>query len=137
MFFLILAVLGSPEEDKQLIERLQQRDPDALRELYSRLGRLALSIIVRIVRDRGIAEDLLQETFLRVWNRAASFDAERGSLGAWVLTVARDRAIDHLRSTGSQAARASYDLEILERPRFFVDLEAEFAERDRLRQIRG
>jgi RNA polymerase sigma-70 factor, ECF subfamily len=136
MLFLILSLLGSPEEDRQLVERLKRRDPDALTELYDRLGRLALSIIVRIVRDRSIAEDLLQETFLKVWSRAGSFDVERGSLTAWILTVARNRAIDYLRSTDSRYTQGSNDPEALERPRFFADIEEHYADRDRIRLVR-
>jgi RNA polymerase sigma-70 factor (ECF subfamily) len=136
MLFLILSVLASSQDDKDLIRRLKQRDPDAMGEMYDRFGRLALAIITRIVHDRAIAEDLLQETFLRVWNRVSSFDGERGALGPWVLTIARNRAIDYLRSTDSRYAQASYDLERLERPRLFIDFEEQYVDRDRIRQIR-
>jgi RNA polymerase sigma-70 factor, ECF subfamily len=137
MPFLLLAVLALPEEDKQLIKRLKHRDPEAMNELYVRYGRLALSIIVRIVRDQATGEDLLQETFLKVWNRMSSFDDERGALGPWILTIARNRAIDYLRSTDARYSQASYDLERLERPQLFVDLEEQYVDRDRIRQIRG
>jgi RNA polymerase sigma-70 factor (ECF subfamily) len=136
MLFLILSALASSEDDRELIIRLKQRDAEAMSDLYDRFGRVALSIIVRIVRDMGVAEDLLQETFLRVWNRIASFDAERGALGPWVLTIARNRAIDYLRSTDWRHSQASSDLERLERPRLFVDIEEQYADRDRIRQIR-
>jgi RNA polymerase sigma-70 factor (ECF subfamily) len=136
MLFVILSVLASSQDDRDLIRRLKQRDPEAMSEMYDRFGRLALAIITRIVRDHATAEDLLQETFLRVWNRVASFDGERGALGPWVLTIARNRAIDYLRSSDSRYAQASYDLERLERPRLFVDLEEQYANRDRIRHIR-
>jgi RNA polymerase sigma-70 factor (ECF subfamily) len=136
MFFLILFALAPTEDDRNLVRRLKQRDPDAMVDLYDRFGRIALSIIIRIVRDRPTAEDLLQETFLRVWNRVSSFDEERGALGPWVLTVARNRAIDYLRSTNARYTQTSYNLERLEHPRLFVDLEEQYADRDRVRQIR-
>jgi RNA polymerase sigma-70 factor (ECF subfamily) len=136
MLFVILSVLASSQDDRDLVRRLKQRDPEAMGEMYDRFGRLALAIITRIVRDRATAEDLLQETFLRVWNRVASFDGERGALGPWVLTIARNRAIDYLRSSDSRYAQASYDLERLERPLLFVDLEEQYANRDRIRHIR-
>ena len=69
-------------------------------ELYDRFGRLAFSVIVGIVRDSAAAEDLTQETFLRVWNRMQGFDSNKGALGAWLLAVARNRAIDYVRSVG-------------------------------------
>ena len=72
--------------------------------LYDRYGRTAYALIYRVVRDAAAAEDLVQETFLRVWNRAQSFDEERGALGPWILTVARNRAIDHLRSVDGRMA---------------------------------
>ena len=134
MFFLILSVLVSPQDDRDLVNRLKQRDPDALNELYNRLGRLALSVIIRIVHDRATAEDLLQETFLRVWNRVSGFDGERGALGPWVLTIARNRAIDHLRSSDSRYSQMQSELE---NPKLYVDLEAQYADQDRLRHIQS
>jgi RNA polymerase sigma-70 factor, ECF subfamily len=134
ILYLLLSALGS-QDDSELIKRLKERDPDAMGELYKRFGKVALAIIARIVRDRAIAEDLLQETFLKVWNRVAGFDVERGALGPWILTIARNRAIDYRRSTGSRFAQAGYDLEKLEQPLLFVDLEEEYADRDRLRHI--
>src|ERR1700738_3511129 len=91
------------ETDMDLVGRLRRRDPHALAELYDRYGRLVYSLILRVVRDTGIAEDLVQETFLRVWNRVAGFDAQKGSIGPWLLAVARNRAIDYLRSTTGRA----------------------------------
>ena len=85
---------------------MQRRDPHALAELYDRYGRLAYSLILRVVRDTGIAEDLVQETFLRVWNRVHGFDAQKGSIGPWLLAVARNRAIDYLRSAGGRERNA-------------------------------
>ena len=81
-----------------MARRLKSRDPDVIGELYDRYGRIAYTLIVRIVRDRAVAEDLVQESFLRVWNRAQGFDAERGALGPWILTVARNQALDYIRS---------------------------------------
>src|SRR5581483_9478213 len=101
---LAMAVLAPG--DAELAARLQRRDAQALAELYDRYGRLAYAIIARVVRDAAVAEDLTQETFLRVWNRAQAFDAERGALGAWLLAVARNRAIDYLRSAGGRERNA-------------------------------
>jgi RNA polymerase sigma-70 factor (ECF subfamily) len=132
---LILA-LELTEEDPRLAERLKRREPDALAELYDRYGRLAYSIIIAIVRDSGTAEDLVQETFLRVWNRVGGFDAERGSLGPWLLTVARNRAIDHVRSSGARLARNAFELEEREHPALFIDSEREIALAQQARIIR-
>src|SRR5580704_1727098 len=98
MLPLILAVYASSDE-RALIRRLQRHDPQALAELYDRHGRAAYSLVLRVVRDKAIAEDLVQETFLRVWNRAHSIDPEKGAIGPWLLAIARNRAIDYLRSS--------------------------------------
>jgi len=98
LLFLAAAVAPSAPDDADLLVRLQARDPEALRKLYDRYGRIAFSLILRIVQDRGIAEDLLQESFLRVWTRVASFQPGRGALGAWLLAVARNQALDYKRS---------------------------------------
>ncbi len=87
------------DHEAALIERLQYRDSSALGEIYDLCGRLTYSLIVRIVRDGGIAEDLVQETFLCLWRRVSLFDSQKGALVAWLLTIARNRALDHLRSS--------------------------------------
>ncbi len=133
---MIFAALDA-EGDRELAVRLQRRDPQALAELYDKYGRIAFSLIVRIVRDQGIAEDLTQETFLRVWNRMAGFDAERGALGAWVLTVARNRAIDYLRSVDGRTRQNAIELTATEMPSVFVDLEANLMNSDRARQLKA
>ena len=133
---LIFAALDA-EGDRELATRLQRRDPQALAELYDKYGRIAFALIVRIVRDRGIAEDLTQETFLRVWNRMAGFDAQRGALGAWVLTVARNRAIAYLRSVDGRTRQNAIELSATETPAVFVDLEANLINGDRARQLKS
>ncbi len=86
---LILALELSGHHDEELARRLQRRDPDAMKDLYDRFGRLAYSVVLAIVRDSAIAEDLVQETFLRVWNRIQGFEPGRGALGPWLLAIAR------------------------------------------------
>ena len=98
MLLPILMAVHAADDDTDLVARMQRRDPQALAELYDRYGRITYSLILRVVRDTGIAEDLVQETFLRVWNRVHGFDAQKGSIGPWLLAVARNRAIDYLRS---------------------------------------
>lgn len=77
----------------------------ALRTLYEEHAPRALAIAVRILRDQTEAEDVVQETFLELWRRAAQFDTRKGGAVAWVVTIARSRAIDRMRSSGT-AARA-------------------------------
>ena len=80
-----------------LLERVARRDREALRVLYDRLGGQALAIALRVLRSRSDAEEVLQEAFVDVWQRAASFDAQRGGGRGWILSIVRNRAIDRLR----------------------------------------
>jgi RNA polymerase sigma-70 factor (ECF subfamily) len=90
--------------DFSLLQRVAARDTAALAELYDRHNRLVFGLILRIVRDRGEAEDILQETFVRVWNRAEIFDARIGGPLPWIVRVARNRALDRLRARKVRAA---------------------------------
>lgn len=134
--YALLQVVLRREDDADLIRRLKAHEPKAMADLYKRCGRLAYSVILRIVRNAGVAEDLTQETFLRIWNRVGSFDDERGALTPWVLTVARNRAIDHVRSQDGKLEASAVDLDRLERPGLFVDLEASALSIDRARRVK-
>lgn len=72
----------------------------ALDEVYESTAAKLFGICLRILRDRGEAEDALQEVYVSVWRRAASFDAGRGSPITWLATLARNSAIDRLRASG-------------------------------------
>jgi len=136
MLLPLLLSMGAGVGEAELIERLQRRDAQALGELYDRYGRLVYSLIYRIVRDAGIAQDLVQETFLRIWNRAQGFNPGKGSLGPWLLAVARNRAIDYMRSSSGRM-RNALELEEHEHPSLFMDLEREILQADRARRVKG
>src|SRR5580704_12465434 len=74
---------------------------DALAQLYDRYSGLAYGIALRVLGDPARAEDVVQEAFLNIWNRAATFDPVRGSLRGWLLTTVRNRSIDYLRGRGA------------------------------------
>lgn len=137
MFLLPLLASVLLKDDPELARRLKNRDPQAMAELYDRYGRITFALIFRIVRNEAVAEDLVQETFLRVWNRVHAFDHEKGALGPWVLAVARNRAIDYLRSVDGRMAQSAFELEKLEQPALFVDLENSILNIDRVRALRG
>ena len=131
----ILMAVHGVEDDTSLVARMQRRDPSALAELYDRYGRVTFSLIVRVVRDAGIAEDLVQETFLRVWNRVHGFDAQKGSIGPWLLAVARNRAIDYLRSAGGRE-RNAVEFEETDHPALYCDMERELLTSDKVRRVK-
>jgi RNA polymerase sigma-70 factor (ECF subfamily) len=84
-------------EEGRLAVRLRERDPEALRTLYERFGRITFGFLVNALGDRAAAEDVQQQVFFEVWQRADRYDPSRGKLLTWVMTIARSRAIDHLR----------------------------------------
>ena len=100
------AMHASDPTDRSLLQRIAARDTAALAELYDRHGRLLFGLILRIVRDRGEAEDILQEAFVRVWTRAETYDAQVGGPLPWIVRVARNCAIDRLRA---RRVRATVD----------------------------
>jgi RNA polymerase sigma-70 factor (ECF subfamily) len=101
------AVSGAPEKtsDRALLARVVAGDVAALRLVYDEHAPRAMAIARRILRNVEEAEDIVQETFLELWRRAPQFDGRRGGLCAWVVTIARSRAIDRLRSA-TTAGRA-------------------------------
>ena len=89
---------ASDPTDLSLLQRIAARDTAALAELYDRHNRLIFGLILRIVRDRGEAEEILQDTFLRVWTRVERYDPQIGGPMPWIVRVARNCAIDRLRA---------------------------------------
>jgi RNA polymerase sigma-70 factor (ECF subfamily) len=91
----------SPDEIRADIARLERviaRDSDALAELYDGHGRRLFGLILRILKDRDEAEEVLQEVFMQAWTRASTYDQGLGSPAGWLLGIARNRAIDRLRA---------------------------------------
>ena len=84
--------------DLDLLHRIVARDTAALAELYDRHSRLLFGLILRIVRNRAEAEEILQEVFVRVWTRAELYDQRLGSPTPWLVRLARNCAIDRLRA---------------------------------------
>jgi RNA polymerase sigma-70 factor (ECF subfamily) len=80
--------------DAALLERVAARERDAFEELYARFARPVLGLALRRLRDRGEAEDSVQEVFAAVWRAAGSYDRSRGPGGAWLYTIARNTIVD-------------------------------------------
>jgi RNA polymerase sigma-70 factor (ECF subfamily) len=89
-----------PTEDARLVKAVVAGSEDAFAALYDRHGGAVYAAAARLTSDRSIAEDIVQETFLTLWNRAEQFDPTLGSLAAWLLTIARNRTVDRLRAAG-------------------------------------
>jgi RNA polymerase sigma-70 factor, ECF subfamily len=104
--------------DIALLDRIARRDQGGLAELYDRHCRLLFSLILRILRDRGEAEDVLQEVFVRVWDRADTYNPTLGTPAAWLVRISRNRAIDRLRA---RTVRAGIHVPELDRPEQAAD----------------
>ncbi len=85
------------DQDAVLARRIRSGDRDAVGELYDRYAGIAMAVAVRVLRDRGAAEDVVHDAFVAVWQKIDRFDVAHGSLRSWLLTIVRNRAIDRLR----------------------------------------
>jgi len=97
---------GSPEAeraDSELLRQMQVGDESALEVLYGRYGGLIFTLALRIVGDPELAREVLQDTFLRCWDGRDAYDSARGRVPGWLMGIARNRAIDLLRSRPHQA----------------------------------
>jgi RNA polymerase sigma-70 factor (ECF subfamily) len=86
-----------PLAEDELVARLLARDEDALRTAIDRFGPLVLATARRVVNERSLAEEVAQDTFVALWRRPGAYDSERGSLRAFLLGVARNKAVDLVR----------------------------------------
>lgn len=90
----------STPDDASLVARVVRGSQEALGILYDRHADAIFAVASRLTNDRQIAEEVVQETFLALWNRAELFDSSLGSLAAWLHTIARNRTVDRLRAAG-------------------------------------
>jgi len=84
-------------DEPVLADRLVERDEVALAEVYELYSRPVFTFLLRFTGDRSAAEDVQQQVFLEVWQKASKFDPGRGSMLTWIMTIARSRALDHSR----------------------------------------
>lgn len=125
-------------DDEELIGLVQQNQEAALSVLYDRYGRLIYSLAFNALQDQALAEEITQDVFLRVWNKADTFRAEQGKVVTWMTSITRYRAIDvirrrNVRPEGNQAAWVDdpgFDLPDS------MDVEVEVETADSSRQIR-
>jgi RNA polymerase sigma-70 factor, ECF subfamily len=92
--------------DEELIRRITRAEPEAARTLYGRYGRLVYSLAQQVVGDATAAEEVTQDVFLLVWEKAATYRAEKAKVATWIARIARNRAIDVLRQQKSRDNRS-------------------------------
>jgi len=91
--------------DVALVHRLLQKDVSAFEQLYDRHSRLVYGLLLRILQQAGTAEEVAQDVFLQLWRNAGQYDESRGPFVPWLLTLARNRALDTLRLKSERQRR--------------------------------
>lgn len=132
IIFTILAAFGQTahlgtDDEIKLMKRIKARDEEALSELYDLYNRLLFGMIISIVKKREEAEDVLQEVFIKIWDNAHTFNEDRGNVYSWIVTLTRNKSIDHIRSkrykTQQKATRDVAAPEFILEGEFFDPLE--------------
>jgi len=88
----------SGDEDRRIMERMQSGDKSAVSDLYQRYNKVLFGLILTVVKNREEAEDVLQDVFVQAWEKASQFDSTRGNVYSFLVTMARNKAIDRIRS---------------------------------------
>ena len=101
-------------DERELIEKLRRHDPDGLAGLYDLHGSYVYRIVLRVVNNQSAAEDIVQETFGRIWERSNQIRPDVVTLGPWILAIARNRALDYLRLSDVRVAASAKPLEEVE-----------------------
>lgn len=112
------AIIGLIREEEatayssmDLIPRIARKDKAAFNELYRGFSQVVFNLAFRILRDRGEAEEIVQEVFFQVWDKASSYEPNRGAVSTWIMNIARSRAIDRLRTLGFKKLNTEIDVE--------------------------
>ena len=111
--------------DRESIERMAKGDPGALGDVYDRHIRAVFGLAMRITQDQGHAQEVVRGVFSQAWTQAKSFDASRGTVRAWMLSLTRDGAIDRLRvmRAASDSIPVPHDAAVVQLPKPAVGVE--------------
>jgi RNA polymerase sigma-70 factor (ECF subfamily) len=119
--------------DSELATLLRENPTNGIGLLYDRYGRLVFSVALRIVQDHGAAEEITQDVFMRCWRTIDHYRPEQSGMATWLLTIARNRSVDELRSRRGKEARRELSDELIDSLRFDPGID-EILVRDDIRQ---
>jgi RNA polymerase sigma-70 factor, ECF subfamily len=122
--------------DAALVHRLIQRDVSAFEELYDRHSRIVYGLVLRILQQASTAEEVVQDVFLQLWRSAGQYDQARGPFIPWLLTLARNRALDQLRLKSERQRRREEQTEELPPVATMPDFEGSLDEKRRAWRVR-
>lgn len=101
---------------EQLVSQFQQKDVTAFEALYNMYSESMLGVIYNIVKDTDVAQEVMQDVFIKAWNNAESYSSKKGRFFTWILNIARNAAIDKIRSKGFKTSKQNLNVD------FFVDI---------------
>lgn len=139
---MFLAVLNSGKHrevspDATLPQRLIQKDVSAFEQLYDRHSRAVYSLVLRIVQQPSSAEEVVQDVFLHLWRNAGQYDSAKGPFVPWLFTLARNRALDHLRLKSERQRRREDQAEEMPQMSPLPDYEQALDEKRRAERVRA
>ena len=128
---------GRVPPDAALVHRLLQRDVRAFEEIYDRHSRAVYGLVLRILQQAGTAEEVVQDVFLQLWRNAGRYDEQRGPFVPWLLTLARNRALDTLRLKSERQRRREDQTEELPSLSTAPEYEKALDEKRRCERVRA
>jgi RNA polymerase sigma-70 factor (ECF subfamily) len=139
VFLAVLTPKGSDDvsPDTALVQRLLQKDVRAFEQLYERHSRIVYGLVLRILQQASTAEEVVQDVFLQLWRNAGQYQAGRGPFVPWLLTLARNRALDNLRLKSERQRRREEQSEELPPIAAAPDYEKALDEKRRAEVVRS
>lgn len=123
--------------DATLLSRLRQKDVSAFEQIYDRHARLVYGLVLRILQHASTSEEVVQDIFLQLWRSADQYDTSRGPFVPWLCTMARNRALDHLRQKGERQRRREDAVQEFSPSVIAPDFEAAVDEKRRAEKVRS
>jgi RNA polymerase sigma-70 factor (ECF subfamily) len=136
MLWAVLSTEATAAADRAALARLARGEAEALGEIYDRHGRLVYSLAIRILRDQGEAEDIVQDVFAQAWRQASRYDPARATVLGWLLNLARSRSIDRLRARRARPEPTADDTALRDLPDSLVPADEQLAWAGQASQLR-